>query len=128
MIARHHSRLEKNAPGEWYTTGECMACGAPEDEAADLFSPLSDDDLETYFMRQPTTPAEVERACRAAQVCCVSAVRYGGRDKAIIRRLGNSAEFSDWVIDVLGRLVPAGPWPNLHRARWWQFWLRPPAT
>jgi hypothetical protein len=107
MAGNQHARLRKNVPGEWYTTGECMACGAPEDEARELLSPLSDEDLETYFVRQPETPAEVERACRAAQVCCVSALRYGGRDPAVIQRLGNTPEFCDWLVDDSGRLVPA---------------------
>ena len=104
------TRLEKNPPGDWYTTGECMACGAPEDEAPDLLSPLSDSDLETYFARQPTTADEVARACRAAEVCCVSSVRYGGKDPAIIRRLGNTGEYCDFVVSAGGEILPAPPW------------------
>ena len=102
-------RLDKNAPGDWYTTGECTACGAPEDEAPDLFSPLTDANLETYFARQPITPDEVARACRAAEVCCVSAVRYGGRDPAVLRRLGNSGEYCDFVVTEGGEVLPASP-------------------
>jgi hypothetical protein len=103
-------RLEKNAPGDWYTTGECMACGAPEAEAPELLSPLTDDDLETYFTRQPATAAELAHACRAAEVCCVTSLRYGGRDPAVIRRLGNSGEFCDFVVAENGEVSPAPPW------------------
>jgi hypothetical protein len=133
MAEQAPSRLEKNAPGDWYTTGACMACGAPEDEAPDLLSPLTDDDLETYFGRQPTTPDEVARACRAAEACCVSAVRYGGQDPAIIRRLSNSGEYCDFVVGPDDNLRPAPPWKfssldPARRRRWWQFWRRDPAS
>ena len=125
-------RLAKNAPGDWYTTGECMACGAPEAEAPELLSPRDGDDLETYFVRQPATGHEVEHACRAAEVCCVSALRSGGHDPAIIQRLGNSGEYCDFVIDADGRLSPAPLWrlrpaPPPHQP-WWRFWHRDPAS
>jgi hypothetical protein len=29
-------RFEKNVPGHFYTTGDCLACAAPEDEAPEL--------------------------------------------------------------------------------------------
>lgn len=123
-------RLEKNAPGPFYTTGECLACGAPEYEAPELLTPLDDDNYDTYFVRQPETPEEVERACRAAEVCCVNALRYGGTDPAVIRRLGNDPQYCD-------NLLPGGPVPRpkwlpdyvaaSRAARpkpWWQFWRR----
>ena len=109
MADRFPPRVAKNAPGEWYTTGECMACGAPEDEVPDLLSPLTDEDLDTYFARQPITPDEVRRTCRAAEVCCVSAVRYGGRDPAVLRRLGNSGEYCDFVVTDNCEVRPAPP-------------------
>ena len=91
-------RFEKNVSGPFYTTGECMACGAPEDEAPDLLAPLEGDNYDTYFVRQPTTPDEIERACRAIECCCVNALRYGGTDPRIIRRLGNSVEHCDHIL------------------------------
>ncbi len=105
------TRLEKNVPGPFYTTGECMACGAPEAEAPDLLAPLEGDNYDTYFIRQPEGPDEVERACRAVEVCCVGALRYSGTDPKIIRRLGNAAEYCD-------HLLPE------ECARWWEFWRR----
>ena len=92
-------------PGPFYTTGDCLACDAPEHEAPELLAPLSDDNYDTYFVRQPTTPDEVERACRALEVCCVAALRYGGTDPEIIRRLGNDSDYCD-------RLLPGGPIPR----------------
>ena len=95
-------RFRKNVRGPFYTTGDCLACDAPEQEARDLLAPLIGCNLDTYFVRQPSTPDEVERACRALEVCCVAALRYGGADPNIIRRLGNDPEYCD-------RLLPGGP-------------------
>lgn len=105
----NHPRFEKNVPGPWYTTGGCVACGAPEDEAPELFAGLNDDNYETYFVRQPETPEEAERACNAAKVCCLSTIRYCGTDKEIIRRLGNSPEYCDNTIGWFGRVRPVLP-------------------
>ena len=119
-------RSPLNAPGPFYSTGECMACGAPEDEAPDLLADLRDDQLETYFIRQPSSPAEIERACRAAQVCCIDAIRYAGSDPDILRRLGNSEQYCDFptsrgsarVICTADAEAPVASRPR----RWWQFW------
>jgi hypothetical protein len=72
--------------------------GAPEDQAPDLLAPLEGDNFDTYFIKQPTTPDEIERACRAIECCCVDALRYGGTDPAIIRRLGNTTANCDHLL------------------------------
>jgi hypothetical protein len=134
MADQYPPRFEKNLLGDWYTTGECMACGAPEAEAPELLAALSDIDLDTYFVRQPATAAEVEHACRAAEVCCVAAIRYGGRDPSIIRRLGNTGECCDVVIAEDGKLQPLPPGPRWQppaqprRRKWWQFFHRDRAS
>jgi hypothetical protein len=122
-----HPRFPKNVSGPFYTTGACLACGAPETEAHDLLAPLTDDNYDTYFVRQPSTAEQVERACRAAEVCCLSALRYGGHDPPILRRLGNRPEYCDHP-------MPGGPvrlhwetdaqWEDIAppSRRWWQFW------
>jgi hypothetical protein len=128
MSVEKPRRFWKNVPGDFYTTGDCLACEAPEHEAPDLLAPLGGDNSDTYFVRQPETPEELERACRALEVCCAAALRYGGRNPAVIRRLGNDPEYCD-------RLLPGGPvprpdWLAEYRAaatrerRWWQFWRR----
>lgn len=91
-------RFEKNVPGDFYTTGDCLACDAPESEARDLLAPLEKENYDTYFVKQPETPEEVERACRALEVCCVAALRYGGKNPQIIRRLGNNPEYCDHLL------------------------------
>lgn len=98
-------RLAKNAPGAWYTTGACLACGLPEATAPMVFAPLGDENWQTWFVRQPATAAEAELACRAAVGCCVADVRYGGRNRAIIRRLGNHPLYCDNVVADDGCLV-----------------------
>jgi hypothetical protein len=80
-------RFPLNAPGDFYVAdGLCIICGAPEDAAPDLMAhdPAS---YHCYFRRQPVTPAERDRAVRAVEVNCCGAVRYAGRDPAVIAKL-----------------------------------------
>jgi hypothetical protein len=79
-----------NAPGDFYVEdGMCIACTAPEHEAPDLMShdPAAHAGYHCYFKKQPITSAELERAIMAVAVGCCGAVRYGGTDARVIRRL-----------------------------------------
>ncbi len=105
MVNQNPKRCPLNAPGPFYTAGECLACDAPETEAPDLLAPLAGGNSTTYFVRQPETPEEVERACNAIRVCCVTDLRYGGEERAIIERLGNDPTVCDFVIRD-GEIVP----------------------
>ncbi|WP_124543806.1 ferredoxin [Piscinibacter terrae] len=88
------------APGPFYTLGDvmqdgtwcgqCLSCGVPEAQAPSLLAPLTDTNSDTYFLRQPETEEEIEQACRAIEVCCVDALRYGGRDPKILARLSRT--------------------------------------
>ncbi|HEY2414325.1 MAG TPA: hypothetical protein VGI40_18920 [Pirellulaceae bacterium] len=148
----HPFRFPGNAPGPFYTTGyqcpatsdksarlvwcgNCLWCEAPEIEAPELLAPLNDDNLNTYFVRQPLTEEEIERACRALKVCCVCALRYGGKDITVIRKLNNDAELCDYTLDELGNLVLTADaetiiridaqnreWLAKQKRRWWEFW------
>lgn len=81
-------RDSRNAPGPFYAEAQtCLSCGLPEHEAPDLLAKLEETNGDTYFVKQPVTPEEVERACRALESCCVGALRYGGGDPAILKRL-----------------------------------------
>ena len=94
-----HSRFPRNAPGDFYTTGECLACGFPEHEAPECLASLDADDNrvgDTYFLRQPMTTAEIRNACAAAKVCCVDAIRYAGTDPAVLVELGNTSRYCDF--------------------------------
>ena len=100
------TRSPLNVPGPFYTCGNCLACGLPEGEAPELLAPLEGDNCTTYFVKQPETAEEVEHACMAMRVCCVDDLRYGGQDRAIIKRLGNDSRVCDFVIRG-GEVVPA---------------------
>jgi hypothetical protein len=123
----HPERFPKNAPGPFYSLGDvgadgtwcgqCLACTLPESEAPTLLAALDEHNSDTYFVRQPETSEEVEAACSAAEVCCVSAIRYGGTDVTIIRRLGS--EYCDFAS--LYGVGPKRP-TRSDKRRWWQFW------
>ena len=116
-------RLPKNASGDFYTTGhcdkngdwsgDCLYCNLPEAEAPLLLAELIGDNLDTYFVRQPNTDEEISQAIAATTVCCVDAVRYGGRDKAIIKRVHPNVR--DYKITLIGRVVPIV-------SPWWKLW------
>ena len=111
----HPCRFKLNAEGPFYTTGcpsaesecgmigDCLQCEAPEHEAPDLLAELNEANLDTYFVRQPKTGSETNRACNAMKVCCVAALRYGGTNRSIIKKLDNNPEYCDYI-DVDGEL------------------------
>jgi hypothetical protein len=85
-----HARHPLNAPGDFYVESDlCFACTAPEHEAPDFVGHCEDGpaNYHCYFKRQPSTPEETAQAIRAVRVGCCGAVRYGGRDPAIIAKL-----------------------------------------
>ena len=102
------ARFPLNVPGPFYTCGNCLACGLPEGEAPELLAPLERGNSTTYFVKQPETAEEVERACMAIRVCCVADLRYGGQDRAIIHRLGNDSGACDFIVRD-DRVVPITP-------------------
>lgn len=101
---QHPERDPRGVAGPFYTRGQCLACAAPQELAPSLLSDLAANDLDTFFVRQPETAEEIDQACCGIQICCVSDLRYGGQDAAIISRLGNTPEYSDFLIDASGRV------------------------
>jgi hypothetical protein len=82
---KYRHRHQLNAPGDFYVEKDsCTLCGAPEVEAMGL---MGHSDEGCYFIRQPETEEEIEQAINAIAVSCVAAVRYGGTDQKIIKRL-----------------------------------------
>ena len=108
-IHRYPSNLEgdfyttgsKDCDGNWY--GDCLDCGLPENEAPNLFAPMDDDHVATYFIKQPETEEELQRAIASTEVCCTDAVRYGGKNKKILAQL--HPDVCDYKINVLGMVV-----------------------
>lgn len=83
-------RYPLNAAGDFYVAdGMCIACTAPEHEAPELLGHdhFSHAGYHCFFKRQPQTPEELNHAIMAVAVGCCRAVRYGGTDAAVLRRL-----------------------------------------
>ena len=128
----HPERLPKNVEGPFYTLGErdsdgqwwsmCLQCDLPQNEAPTLLAPLTGINDDTYFIRQPETEAEIEQACRAMEVCCTSALRYGGHDPKIIARLrGVDCDHALGASTPPAKAVHAPK--AVHAARpWWKWW------
>lgn len=91
-------RFYKNIAGDFYTTGECLSCDLPEREAPSCLAQHDVNNGDTYFIKQPETPEEVESICWAAYVCCNDAIRYGGTDPSIIRQMGNRPDYCDHLL------------------------------
>ncbi len=81
-------RYPENVKGDFYVENQvCITCGAPEAEAPDLIEHSKLEYGHCYFKKQPATADELDRAISAMQVSCIAGVRYGGKDKAILKRL-----------------------------------------
>jgi hypothetical protein len=122
----HPQRFPKNVDGAFYTLGcvgkdgvwcgDCLSCGSPEIEAPTLLAPLTDENSDTFFIRQPETEEEIEQACCAIDVCCTGALRYGGKDTQILLRL--SRTHCDYA-DLPSKLQPP---QSSNAKKWWRFW------
>jgi len=86
----------------------CIACGAPEAEAPKLIE-HSVGSGECYFKIQPKTEEEVTQAINAVMVSCIDALRYGGKDERILKRM--------YELGLSGNCdyVPEGSWQLLTR-------------
>lgn len=75
--------------GDFYVEdGQCINCRAPEAEAPDLMSHITDTNYEhCYFKKQPETEGEIDRAIKAVVVSCISCIRYRGNDQNILAKL-----------------------------------------
>jgi hypothetical protein len=86
-------RHPKNCAGPFYVVnGECIACGEPESQAGGLMS--HDDSGHCFFVRQPSTAAEIDASIRAVWSSCCAALRYGGSDPVVLTRLAKVGESS----------------------------------
>lgn len=86
--------------------GAAIACGAEHRKPKHtLLAPLDDSNLDTYFVRQPESLEEIEQAINAMKLCCVDALRYGGREKQIISKLNNDPDWCDYVTTDSGSLL-----------------------
>jgi hypothetical protein len=72
--------------GDFYiNNGDCISCGAPQAEAPDIIEHGKGGHC--YFKKQPHTETELDQAISALMVSCISALRYGGTEEKILKRL-----------------------------------------
>ncbi len=84
-LAVSKGRHPLNAEGDFYVEKDsCTLCGAPEVMAKGLMAHSNEG---CYFIKQPISDEEIELAVSSIAVSCVRAVRYGGNDQKIIKRL-----------------------------------------
>ncbi|GAB1855708.1 hypothetical protein MHTCC0001_05420 [Flavobacteriaceae bacterium MHTCC 0001] len=97
-MTKKYSVQSENIGDFYVTKDECITCGAPEAEAPDIIEHSKKDEYEQcFFKKQPETENEIDQAIKAMMVSCVGALRYGGNDPQIIRRLyeNDMADFCD---------------------------------
>ena len=111
---KHPKRHPKNIDGPFYslTDGDlndkenchssCLDCDLPQGEARKLIKPLEGQDGDTYFIKQPETPEEVISAIHSTELCCFQAIRYGGDDPNIIKRM--DSDLCDFYINEYGEV------------------------
>ena len=85
-------RFRLNAPGDFYVAdGECLTCLLPAQAAPALMGLHEDEpsncESHCFFARQPQSTAEIETAIQAIWSSCCRALRYSGRDAAVLARL-----------------------------------------
>lgn len=74
-MARIDDRHPAGAPGDWFVDTRCIDCDAARQVAPGLIVRNPDDGV-SVFVRQPTTPAEIDMAWRAVQVCPTRSVGH----------------------------------------------------
>lgn len=90
---RRFTAHQANCEGPFYVVGgECMGCGAPESEAEGMMS--HDSSGHCFFRAQPETLEQVDAAIRALWTSCCGAVRYAGKEQAILTRIAELGEGS----------------------------------
>ncbi len=84
---RHKAVMDGDSENGFYVEKDaCTACGAPEAEAPGLIE-HNVGSGECYFKTQPKTDDEIGQAINAVMVSCVDALRYGGKDENILKRM-----------------------------------------
>ena len=78
----------KSAFGDFYVQATCcMSCGVPQEIAPDLVGWTNENRTECYWLKQPMTPDELDRAVKIIHTQELGCHRYSGKDPAILRRL-----------------------------------------
>jgi hypothetical protein len=109
MVSSIKYRYPLNNGDFYIRNGECITCGAPQAEAPDIIEHGMDGHC--YFKKQPQTETELDQAINAMMVSCISALRYGGTEEKILKRL-----YEDGMADLCDN-IPEGKYSILVRDR-----------
>jgi hypothetical protein len=78
----------KSAIGDFYVQETCcMSCGVPQSIAPDLVGWTNEDLQQCYWVKQPQTADELDRAIKIIHAQEIGCHRYSGSDPRILRRL-----------------------------------------
>ena len=72
-------KAPENAPGKFYCDTTCIDCATCRGTAPGMFV-RSDEEGQSYVVRQPETQKEVEQARDAIEMCPVGAIGEDGED------------------------------------------------
>jgi len=109
---KHPNRHPLNIDGPFYSLAECfdgechsecLDCDIPQAEARSLIHSLDGEEGDTYFIKQPSNEKELQEAIASTDVCCVDAIRYGGNDPEIIRKI--HPDLCDYEIALFGKVT-----------------------
>jgi hypothetical protein len=88
MTRESESAEPKSAIGDFYVEETCcMSCGVPQEIAPDLVGWTNEDLQQCYWVKQPQTADELDRAIQIIHAQEIGCHRYSGSDRAILRRL-----------------------------------------
>ena len=78
----------KSATGDFYVQDTCcMSCGVPQSIGPDLVGWTNENLTQCYWIKQPETADELDRAIEIVHTQELGCHRYSGNDPAILQRL-----------------------------------------
>jgi hypothetical protein len=88
MTRESESAEAKSAFRDFYVQDACCtSCGVPQAIAPDLVGWTNENQTQCYWLKQPQTADELDRAIKIFHTQELGCHRYGGKDPAILRRL-----------------------------------------
>ena len=95
MSTTSNSPNAVSARGDFYVQESCcLSCGVPQLIAPELVGWTEEKSPSCYWIRQPESPEEVDRAIKIIHTQELGCHRYAGNDPAILERLpGEDCDF-----------------------------------
>jgi hypothetical protein len=86
-MAPNSSNTESHADFYLADDGCCAFCGVPQSIAPELVGWVNEKETRCYWIRQPQTPDEIDRAIKILHTQELGCHRYAGNDPEILKRL-----------------------------------------